>query len=266
MNIERRIGIVLGTAVIALAITAPWFAADPATTDFTAILSAPSMRNWLGTDQFGRDVLARIAGGGRISLLVAALATIIAGMIGTLLGVIAGAGKGVPAKLLSHFIDLCLALPRVVVLLVLAAAVGRLEPVWMGVVLGATGWPAIARLVRGEAMRLSHSGHAEAARALGATPQRVITREILPGTFPAALVALTLGVADVLLLEAGLAFLGIGIRPPAPTWGGMLLEAQGYMADAPWLLFAPAGVLVAATAAATLVGDSLRRRMLVRDQ
>src|SRR5690606_8660237 len=185
-------------------------------------------------------------------------ATAVAAIIGIALGVLAGTGGGVVGALLSRLIDLCLALPRVVILLVLAAVTGRLAPVWMGVLLGATGWPAIARLVRGEAIRLSHAGHVQAARALGATPARVMLREILPGTLPAALVALTLGVADVLLLEAGLAFLGIGIRPPAPTWGGMLLEAQGYMAESPWLLFAPASVLVAATLAATLFGDSLR--------
>ncbi len=267
MSAEQRTGVILGGAVVLLALVVPWFTGDPNSSDLAAnTLSAPSARHWLGTDQFGRDVLARIAHGGRTSLLVAVIATAVAGMLGIMLGVLSGAARGMVARVLSGFIDLCLALPRVVVLLVLAAVVGRIAPLWMGVILGATGWPAIARLVRGEALRLSHSGHAVAARALGATPGRVIRLEIVPGTLPAAMVALTLGVADVLLLEAGLAFLGIGIRPPAPTWGGMLLEAQGYLADAPWLLFAPAGALVAATAAATLLGDSLRHRLLVNDQ
>ena len=105
-----------------------------------------------------------------------------------------------------------------------------------------------------------------AAAALGASPARVLWREILPGTLPPALVALTLGVADVLLLEAGLSFLGIGIRPPAPTWGGMILESQSYLSSAPWLLLAPSAALVAATAAATLLGDALRTRLQPHEQ
>jgi peptide/nickel transport system permease protein len=186
---------------------------------------------------------------------------VVAGTLGLALGVIAGGQTGWLAQLTSRIIDLALALPRVVLLLVLVTVTGTLGPVSLGLLLGATGWPGIARLARGEAMRLSHAGHVKAAIALGASPLRILWREVLPGAVPAALVALTLGVADVLLLEAGLSFLGIGIRPPAPTWGGMILEAQPQLATAPWMLLAPSAALITATAAATLLGDALRTRM-----
>ena len=184
-----------------------------------------------------------------------------AGVVGIAFGRLAGSGRGLVAATMSRVVDLALALPRVVVLLVRVAAIGALPPAGLGAVLGLTGWPAIARLVRGEALALQHAGYVTAARALGATPGRVLVREILPGTLPPALIALTLGVADVLLLEAGLSFLGIGVRPPTPTWGSMILEARPHLGQAPWLLLAPGIALVIATAAATLLGDALRHRI-----
>lgn len=250
-----------------LAIAGPWFTPDPFAAGLDgASLTAPSWQHLLGTDQFGRDVLARLAHGARLSLGIAALAIGIAACLGLLMGVVAGGTHGPVAALLSRVIDLALALPRVVVLLVLVAVLGALGPIGLGLVLGITGWPAIARLARGEAMRLRHAAYVTAAHALGASPLRRLLREILPGTVPAAVVAATLGVADVLLLEAGLSFLGIGIRPPTPTWGGMLLEAQPYLASAPWLLLAPAAALVAATAAATLGGDALQTSLRVTQE
>jgi peptide/nickel transport system permease protein len=265
MSSSRRIGFALALVIALLAMLGP-FLSPNAFDALGAPLAAPSRAHWFGTDPFGRDVFARLAHGARISLLVATLAIVIGGTIGICLGVLAGGRSGWMARVLSRFIDLALALPRVVVLLVLVTVTGTLGPFSLGLVLGATGWPAIARLARGEALRLAHAQHVAAATALGASPLRVLWHEILPGTLPAALVALTLGVADVLLLEAGLSFLGIGIRPPAPTWGGMILESQSYLANAPWLLIAPSAALVAATAAATLLGDALRRRLQPHEQ
>ena len=265
MRGARWAGVILATAVALLAVVGPLFA--PSAIDALGDpMSAPSAAHWFGTDPFGRDVFARLVHGARLSLLVGGVAILIAGLIGVGLGVVAGGRTGPVSQGLSRVIDLALALPRVVVLLVLVAVTGPLGPVSLAVVLGATGWPAIARLARGEALQLAHAQHVRAAAALGASPARVLWREILPGTLPPALVALTLGVADVLLLEAGLSFLGIGIRPPAPTWGGMILESQSYLSSAPWLLLAPSAALVAATAAATLLGDALRTRLQPHEQ
>jgi peptide/nickel transport system permease protein len=258
-----RLGIGFAVAIGVLALAGPWLAGDPlAQPDpIAGALRPPSTAHWLGTDQYSRDVLARLAHGARLSIGIAVVAIAVAGVLGTAFGLLAGGTPGWPGRILSHVIDLALALPRIVVLLVLVAAVGVLPPMLLGAVLGLTGWPAIARLVRGEALQLRHAGHVMAATALGSPPPRILLREVLPGTLPPALIAATLGLADVLLLEAGLSFLGIGVRPPAPTWGNMILEAQPHIGDAPWLLLAPGMALVVATAAATLLGDALRARL-----
>lgn len=263
MRASARLGATCGIAVVVLATLGPLLAGDPlAQPDpLGGALLPPSTAHWLGTDQFSRDVLARLAHGARTSLAIALAAIAIAGVLGTALGLLAGGSVGVVGRLTSRLIDLALALPRVVVLLVLVAALGVLPPLALGAVLGLTGWPAISRLVRGEALRLRHAGFVTAAVALGAPRHRVLLREILPGTLPPALIAATLGLADVLLLEAGLSFLGIGVRPPTPTWGSMILEARPHLGVAPWLLLAPGAALVVATAAATLLGDALRDRL-----
>lgn len=267
MNTGNRLGIALAMLVILLAVAGPLLGGDPtAPVEDGIALAPPSGAHWLGTDSFGRDEFARLAHGARLSLTVAAVAVVMAAIIGVVLGLLAGGLGGRSGRLFSWLIDLALALPRVVVLLVLVATTGRLGPAALGIVLGLTGWPAIARLVRGEARRLKEAEFVAAARALGATTMRRLFREILPGTLPPALVAATLGVADVLLLEAGLAYLGIGIRPPTPTWGGMILDAQSQLHNAPWLLLAPGLALVAATAAATLLGDTIRQRLQSGDR
>ncbi len=263
MSIRHRLGVVLAFTVMLLAILGPLLTGDPTAQPdpVGGRLLAPSTAHWLGTDAFSRDVLSRLAHGARLSLLIAAIAMTTAGSIGVLFGVVAGGVRGLFGWTTSRAIDIALALPRIVVLLVVVAALGQITPVELGLVLGLTGWPSIARLVRGEALRLREETHVTAAVALGAPPARVIAREILPGTLPPALVAATLGVADVVLLEAGLGFLGIGVSPQLPTWGSMILQAQRHLAEAPWLLLAPGVALVVATAAATLLGDALRSRL-----
>ncbi len=260
-----RAGLACATLVGLLALVGPLVAGDPLQQHdlLQAALQPPSAAHWLGTDQHARDVFARLAHGARLSLAVAAIAVTLATSLGLAIGLLAGGVRGLVGGVLSRMIDLGLAVPRVVILLLVVAAVGALPAPLLGVALGATGWPAIARLVRGEALRLREQEFVQAAVALGAHPTRILARELLPGTLPATLVAATLGVADVLLLEAGLSFLGLGIRPPAPTWGGMILEAREFLGAAPWLLLAPGLALVLATAAATLLGDALRERLRV---
>jgi peptide/nickel transport system permease protein len=226
--------------IVALALLGPLLAGDPLQQHDLArgALQPPTLSHWLGTDQHARDVFARLAHGARLSLVVAAIAVTVSTTLGLAIGLAAGTLPGVAGLVVSRLIDLALALPRVVVLLLVVAAVGVLPAPLLGLALGATGWPGVARLVRGEAQRLREQEFVTAARALGASPARVVRREILPGTLPVAFVAAALGVGDVLLLEAGLSFLGLGIRPPTPTWGGMIL-----------------------TTAATLLGEALCRRL-----
>lgn len=263
MKTQTRIGLGLLVLLALLAIVGPFVAVDPdAQLDLLhGTLQPPSAAHILGTDEFSRDVFARLASGARISLGVAAVAVSVAALLGMLFGLAAGASDGGLGGFLRRFIDIGLAVPRIVVLLVLLSALGNV-PMWLfALVLGATGWPAMARLIRGETLRLRHAQYVSAARALGAPERRIMWREILPGALPPLLVAATLGVADAMLLEAGLSFLGLGAPPPAASWGGMLLESRSVLGVAPWMVLAPGLALVAATSAATLLGDALRRRL-----
>jgi ABC-type dipeptide/oligopeptide/nickel transport system permease subunit len=263
MSRELRWGIGLSVLLAVLAVLGPWLAPDPlAQPDLVhGVLQPPSLAHWLGTDQYSRDVFARLASGARTSLGVAMLAVLVAVGLGAVCGLVAGGGEGAVARTMGHLINLGLALPRTVVLLVLLAALGTLPSPLFAMVLGLTGWPAIARLVRGETLRLRHARYVEAARALGSNAPRVLWREILPGTLVPVAVAASLGVADAILLEAGLSFLGLGVQPPQASWGGMILDARDYFAPAPRLLLAPSLALVTATVAATLLGEALRRRL-----
>ncbi len=260
MNSTRRVAFVLLGLLIGLAIVGPSLAPDRMLqSDLVhGVLLSPSRTHWLGTDQLSRDIFARLAFGARISLTIAAIAVAVAAAIGTLIGLLAGAGRGFAKRIAQRMIDLGLALPRIIVLLVVLAAVGEVSYITLGIVLGVTGWPAVARLVRGETLRLREAQHVAAATALGAPPGRIIWREIFPGTVPAVLVATTLGVADAILLEAGLSFIGVGVRAPEASWGGMILDAREQWARAPWLLIAPCLALGLATSAATLLGEALR--------
>ena len=194
MTRSGRLGLILLGLVAAFAIIGPLVSPDPMIADNLAHGSflAPTQLHWLGTDQFSRDIMARLARGARTSLEVAVLAVAVAAAIGSALG-LAAASAGPGGRLLQRVIDLGLAIPRIIVLLVVLAALGRVPPPVLGLLLGATGWPAIARLVRGEALRIRQAQFITAARALGARARRIVWLEIFPGTVPAVLVAATLG-------------------------------------------------------------------------
>lgn len=263
MRDDLRPAAFLIAPLLVLAVIGPFVAGDPnMMPDLGAgVLRPPSAAHWLGTDAFSRDVFARLAHGTRWTLRIALTGVALAAALGLAIGLAAG-NEGASGRALRRVIDLALALPRMVVLLIAFATLGLLPWTGIALLLGLTGWPPLARLVRGEALRLRHAPFALASRALGATPWRLLRREILPGTLPTLLVAASLGLADAMLLEAGLSFLGLIVRPPQASLGGMLLEARDHLAAAPWLLFAPGAVLVLATSAATLFGDALRRAPL----
>ncbi len=258
-----RIGLVLLVALVLLAIVGPWIAPDPLAMHGvpTGMPAPPSSLHWLGTDQYTRDLFARLAVGARHSLLIGGIAVAGAAAIGLLLGILAGRSDSLAARGIQRLIDLALALPRIVVLLVVLAATGPLSAPLLGVLLALTGWPMLARLVQGETIRLRQTPWLLSAEALGAAPGRILLRELLPATLPPVLVASSLGLADAILLEASLSFLGLGVRPPLPSWGGMILDASGFLATAPWLLLPPTVALGLATTAATLLGDGLRRSL-----
>ncbi len=250
----------LALVMLALvAVAAPPLLPDPAEMpDAVAGATAPSLAHPMGTDQLNRDMLARVVVGGRISLSVAGLAVLLSLTLGSLVGLLAGYAGGWMDAILMRGVDAALAIPRLFVLLLLLVVWERIPLGALILVIGTTGWFATSRLVRGEVLRLRHEPFVTASQALGAPGWRTIARHLLPNAAGPLLVAATLGVGDVILLEAGLSFLGLGVQPPTPSWGGMVLEARSLIVTAPWTAIFPGAAIVLTVLSVNLLGDALQ--------
>jgi peptide/nickel transport system permease protein len=246
--------------IAGIAIVGPLLLPDPAA-QIDPLGSAnlsPRPGHWFGTDPLSRDVLSRVVSGARVSLAVSLVAVALSVTLGATVGLVSGYLGGTADATLMRLVDGALAIPRLFLLLLVLAVAERLPLPVLILIIGTTGWFATARLVRGEVLRLREESYVRAAEALGAARRRVIFRHLLPNTLGPLLVAATLGVGDVILLEAGLSFLGLGVQPPTPSWGGMILDAKPVLVQAPWAGIFPGLAIVTTVLSANLLGDALR--------
>jgi peptide/nickel transport system permease protein len=262
-----RPGIVTGAFGLALlavlALLAPWLTGDPTETDLTARLAGPSAAHLLGCDTLGRDVLARIVHGARISLVVATAVVAISLTAGVLVGAVAGWAGGWTDEVIGRLIDVLLAFPGLLLAIALAAILGPTLPNVV-LALSVLGWTGYARLTRTQVDVLRARDFVGAARALGVRPARIVTRHLLPLVAPLLLVQATFGLSAAILAEASLSFLGLGAAPPTPSWGAMLDEGRTFMFVAPHLVVAPGAALAATVTCLQLLGDGLRDRLDVQ--
>ncbi|HIZ37989.1 MAG TPA: ABC transporter permease [Candidatus Ruania gallistercoris] len=227
--------------------------------DLGNVRQPPSGDHLLGTDSTGRDVFSRLLAGGQISLMVGFLAALMAVAIGTLAGVVAGWFGGIVDGIISRIIDIMLSVPPVLVIIVLAGVIGPSVPMLVVVIAGLA-WPTPARIARGVVLSLREEEFVQAARALGSRTGFIIFRHLVPGVLPPIVVSATLLVAESVLLESSLSFLGAGVQPPESSWGNMLNEAQSLtvLSSMPWL-WVPAGLMIAVTVlSAMAIGDGVR--------
>jgi peptide/nickel transport system permease protein len=261
------LGSILAAGVLLLAVLAPVLAPhDPlralpdGLTQYGAPVG-PGPDRPLGTDSRGRDVLSRLLFGARLSLAVGLGAMLFALALGLAVGVTAGYFGGVVDGLLMRLTDVVMAFPAILLALALAAVLPQRSVVTLILVIGSINWAAAARIFRGETLSLRERLYVEAARAMGASHGRVLARHILPHLAPTILVVASLGIAATILLDAGLAFLGVGVPPPAPTWGSMLQDARQFYSVAPWLAFWPGLAVLLTVAAFNLIAFDLRRSL-----
>lgn len=229
-------------------------AIDPAPLN---ILQGPSSAHWLGTDEVGRDIFARLIYASRISLSIGFMAVAVAIVVGTTVGALAGFFGGWLDNVLMRVTDAILSIPALFFLIVLSVTLGPSVRT-MIVVIGLLSWMELARIIRANVLSLKRREFIEAAQTIGARGPRIIARHILPNTLAPIVVAATLGVGNALLTEASVSYLGLGVQPPEPSWGNMLYNAQSYFFNAPWITLYPGLMILVTVLCINFIGDGLR--------
>ncbi|MGH7739232.1 MAG: ABC transporter permease [bacterium] len=271
MKILKRYPLILwGGLIVALlvvsALAAPLLAPQaPNIQDLNQSLLAPSWHHWMGTDQYGRDVLSRLIYGSRISLAVGLVAVSLYVAIGVTVGVLAGYYGGWVDLILMRLVDIMLCIPTLFLILMVIAFVGP-SIFNVMVVIGLTSWMGVARLVRGEILSLKERDFVTAARVIGMTDTRIILTQLLPNALGPILVVAALGVGSTILTESALSFLGLGVQPPTASWGNMLTEGKEHLEDAWWLVTFPGLAIFFTVLGYNLLGEGLRDWMDPRHQ
>ena len=253
-------GLIVLCALFLMALLAPAIERySPIELDLMTMGQPPSLQHWLGTDTTGRDVWSRIVHAGRVSLSVGFVAVSISTLIGLLVGGIAGYAGGRTDLLLMRVTDMVMAFPSLVMIITIAAVLGPSIYNTM-LIIGVLSWPGTARLVRGQFLSFREQQFVLAARATGVPPYQIVLRHLLPNVVGTVTVAATFGMANAILQEASLSFLGLGVQAPTPSWGNMLQDAQshGILEGMPWLWIAPGLMIALAVLSINFVGDGLR--------
>ena len=258
-NVLATIGIMLIAIFLICALFAPWIAPDdPASIDLPGRLMGPSRMHWFGTDELGRDILSRIVYGARISMLVGGSVVVVSLSLGLIVGSVAGYYGGAVDRLLNVIVmNAFMSFPGILLAIAFVAFLGPgIFNLIFALSLG--GWVGYARLVRGQVLAVREREFVEAARALGASNIRIIGRHILPNIIQPVIVQAAIGMAGAILAEATMSFLGLGVPPPAASWGSMLNDARSHLFDSPHLVLFPAAAVMLAVLSFNFIGDGLR--------
>jgi peptide/nickel transport system permease protein len=258
-NLLATSGVLLVAVLLACALFAPWIAPyDPAQIDLPFRLAGPSAQHWFGTDELGRDILSRLIYGARISMLVGGSVVAASLTLGLILGSIAGYYGGITDRFLNTVVmNAFMSFPGILLAIAFVAFLG---PGIFNLILALSigGWVGYARLVRAQVLAVREREFVEAARALGASDARIIVRHILPNIIQPVIVQAAIGMAGAILAEATMSFLGLGVPPPAASWGSMLNDARSHLFDSPHLVLFPAAAVMLAVLSFNFIGDGLR--------
>ncbi|MBI4708409.1 MAG: ABC transporter permease [Candidatus Omnitrophica bacterium] len=256
-----KIGIFIIGLFVVMAIFAPIISPyDPSAIDQDGLLMPPSFKHFLGTDTLGRDLFSRIVFGSRISLGIGLVAVGIATLVGLMLGATAGFYGRRVDTVIMRFVDIMLCFPTFYLILAVAAILGP-SVFNIMIIVGLTSWMGVARLVRGEILSLKEREFIQAERSIGASNLRIIVRHLIPNAIGPVLVSATLGIGGAILLESGLSFLGLGVQPPTPSWGNILIESKSTLGVAWWITIFPGFAILITILGFNLISEGLKKKM-----
>lgn len=267
-HFPAMLGLLVMIILVLAAVFAPVIAGpNPNASDFKSRKQPPSAEHILGTDALGRDVFSRIVYGGRVSLLVGVVGVTIYILIGGILGGISGYYRGTTDAVIQRLTDVMLAFPTIL-LVITFVTFTKPSVVNLFLAIGLLNWPYVVRLVRGEVLSLREREYVQAARSVGTSDSRILLRHIFPGLVPVLIVTATFGIADAILIESALSFLGLGVPPPTPSWGGMIRDAVSItiLEQMPWLWISPGIIIVICVLAVNFIGDGLMAALNPRQQ